>query len=646
MRYLLLLALLISLPVSAVNRGVTVTLKDSEVAGAADVGQVQLYTRSYALVIGIDDYRSASWPRLSQAVNDAEKVAEALRLKGFDVTLRNDLDSDALEETLENFFIDKGADPEARLFVWYAGHGHTVDGEGYLIPADGAGTSDMRQFRRKALSLRRFGEFVRLADSKHVYTVFDSCFAGTIFNVARSSPPPAITRVTSQPVRQFLSSGDAGQTVSDDGTFASLFVDAMSGKRRSDLNGDGYITGSEMGAFLTDSIANYTNNKQVPRQGKLNDPKYDTGDFVFLASLTNSPLVRQAITAGLPGDSSFSVEDLASQLDANKKARQAWTDKLQDMNNAYQQVLGIDRSRNADSTLKISAWQRFNTAFAEDNPYSVEDNTLRSEANKRIQALEKAARKPRQVASLGSTSGGALSSTGKACADCPEMVLIPAGSFRMGNLNGGGDSDEKPVHRVDVAAFGLGKYEVTFAQYDAFARATNNTLPDDEGWGRGSRPVTNISWKDAQAYVKWLSGKTGTRFRLPSEAEWEYAARAGTTTKYSWGDDVGRNNAVCGDCGSQWDGKQTAPVGQFRANAFGLYDMHGNVWEWTEDCSHDSYGGAPSNGAAWTVGSCDNRVLRGGSWQFTAAFLRAANRYRDTPAWRINNDGLRVAQDL
>jgi formylglycine-generating enzyme required for sulfatase activity len=644
MKYLLILLSLLSMTASA-SRGITVEYKASEASNAAVGGSMQLYTNSYALVIGIDDY-SNGWPRLSNGVSDARKVAAALEGKGFNVTLKSNLDGDQLEDAFEDFFIDKGDDPESRLFVWYAGHGHTLDGEGYLIPSDGVMESDSRNFRRKSLSLRRFSEYVRQARSKHVYTVFDSCFAGTIFNVARSAPPPAITRVTSEPVRQFLSSGDAGQTVSDDGTFARLFVEAMTGQRRSDLNGDGYVTANEMGSFLTDSISNYTNNKQIPRHGKLNDPNYDRGDFVFLASLTAPPLVRQAIAASLPGDSSFSVDDLSSQLDANKQARQAWTDKLQDMNNAYQQVLGIDGSRNADSALKISAWQRFNTAFAEDNPYSVEDNTLRAEANQRIQALKKAARKPRQVASLGSTSGGALSSAGKACADCPEMVLIPAGSFRMGDLSESGvTNNNKLVHRVDVAAFGLGKYEVTFAQYDAFARATNNTLPADRGWGRGSRPVINVTWEDAQAYVKWLSSKTGTTFRLPSEAEWEYAARAGTTTNYSWGNDVGRNNAVCRDCGSQWK-KQTAPVGQFTANAFGLYDMHGNVYEWVEDCYHDSYGGAPSNGAAWTFGSCKHRVLRGGSWQSAEWNTRADFRLKYLPARRLYLNGLRVAQDL
>ena len=149
----------------------------------------------------------------------------------------------------------------------------------------------------------------------------------------------------------------------------------------------------------------------------------------------------------------------------------------------------------------------------------------------------------------------------------------------------------------------------------------------DRGWGRGGRPVIDVSWEDAEAYVAWLSRETGESYRLPSESEWEYAARAGTTTRYSWGQDVGRNRANCRDCGSRWDGDQTAPAGSFAANGWGLHDMHGNVWEWVADCWHENYARAPRDGTAWTSGgNCGRRVLRGGSWSNTPVYLRSANR--------------------
>ncbi len=187
-------------------------------------------------------------------------------------------------------------------------------------------------------------------------------------------------------------------------------------------------------------------------------------------------------------------------------------------------------------------------------------------------------------------------------AAAPEMVVIPAGRFLMGCVSGRDCYiDEGPVHEVTVASFALSKYEVTFEEYDRFTEATGGARADDRGWGRDRRPVVNVSWEDAQAYVAWLSLETGEPYRLPSEAEWEYAARAGTETAYSWGNEIGDNRANCFNCGSRWDNGQTAPVGSFGANAWGLHDMHGNVFEWVEDCSHLRYVGAPSDGTAGTA---------------------------------------------
>ena len=154
------------------------------------------------------------------------------------------------------------------------------------------------------------------------------------------------------------------------------------------------------------------------------------------------------------------------------------------------------------------------------------------------------------------------------CPTCPEMVVVPAGRFRMGCVSGRDcRDDERPVHEVEVASFALSKYEVTFDDYDTFVQATGHRRPNDRGWGRGRRPVINVFWEDAAAYVAWLSRETGEEYRLPSESEWEYAARAGSTTRYSWGQGVGRNRANCDGCGSRWDDERTAPTGSFAATA-------------------------------------------------------------------------------
>jgi formylglycine-generating enzyme required for sulfatase activity/uncharacterized protein YjbI with pentapeptide repeats len=232
----------------------------------------------------------------------------------------------------------------------------------------------------------------------------------------------------------------------------------------------------------------------------------------------------------------------------------------------------------------------------------------------------------------------------------PEMVVIPAGEFWMGSDKSRDPEafdDELPHHRVSIARrFALGRYPVTFAEYDSFAEANGRKPSEDRGWGRENRPVINVSWEDAVAYCAWLSEQSGRPYRLPTEAEWEYAARAGTETRYWWGEEAGKNNANCDGCGSEWDTKQTAPVGSFRPNNWGLHDMLGNVWEWVQDCWHRSYEGAPTDGSAWEEGDCARRVVRGGSWEVNPGNLRSPSRARGWPGNRDDNIGFRLAQDL
>jgi formylglycine-generating enzyme required for sulfatase activity len=219
---------------------------------------------------------------------------------------------------------------------------------------------------------------------------------------------------------------------------------------------------------------------------------------------------------------------------------------------------------------------------------------------------------------------------------CPSMVVVPAGSFTMG-------SPESEKDRFDNE--GPQQVDVTFAEWDACVDTGACRRASDSGWGRADRPVINVSWDDAKLYVAWLRRMTGKQYRLLSEAEREYAARAGTTTHYYWGDDIGKDNAKCDGCASQWDARQTAPVGSFKPNAFGLYDMHGNVGQWVEDCLHNSYTGAPSDGTAWTE-DCSYRVFRGGNWASVPRFLRAANRGGSAADNRSLLDGFRARSAL
>jgi formylglycine-generating enzyme required for sulfatase activity len=244
-----------------------------------------------------------------------------------------------------------------------------------------------------------------------------------------------------------------------------------------------------------------------------------------------------------------------------------------------------------------------------------------------------------------------LSSFRECAKDCPEMVVVPPGSFIMGSPDAEKDrgSDEGPLHKVAIAErFAVAKFPLTFAEWDACAAVGGCPPLADSGWGRGRQPAINLNWEDAQQYVAWLSRMTGKPYRLLSETEWEYAARAGTTTVNFWGDAVGADNANCIHCGSRWDGKQTSPVGSFKPNSFGLYDMQGNVWTWLADCYHDTYDGAPTDAAAWTEGCGDQgrRAVRGGGWDSYDYNIRIANRDRMSFATRINDFGLRVARTL
>ena len=238
------------------------------------------------------------------------------------------------------------------------------------------------------------------------------------------------------------------------------------------------------------------------------------------------------------------------------------------------------------------------------------------------------------------------------CDKCPSMVVVPAGSFAMGSpaSEPRRESYEGPQHEVTFAKpFAVAKYELTFADWDACVTGggCNGYKPNNLDWGRGQQPVINVSWDDARAYVAWLSEVTGKTYRLLSEAEYEYATRAGTTTVYPWGDDIGKNNANCNGCGSKWDVQQPAPVGSFPPNKFGLYDMVGNVFEWTQDCYHDSYNGAPTDGSAWiTGGDCGKRAVRGGAWSFYTVFLRSAFRMGVPIVIRGSNLGFRVGRTL
>jgi formylglycine-generating enzyme required for sulfatase activity len=230
------------------------------------------------------------------------------------------------------------------------------------------------------------------------------------------------------------------------------------------------------------------------------------------------------------------------------------------------------------------------------------------------------------------------------CPDCAEMVVVPAGDFEMGSRD---TPFESPPHQVTIGApFAIARRETTFSEWDAcVADGGCPYRPGDYGWGRGNQPVIDVSWQDAKSFVDWLTRKTGRNYRLPSEAEWEYAARAGTKSKFWWGKDSGKSNANCDGCG-EVSLHKTMPAGSFRPNGFGLYDTSGNAYEWVADCWNDSYAKAPKDGSAWTSGQCSQRVLRGGSFANKSNAATSAARFRYDFDVRYYANGFRVARNL
>ena len=241
----------------------------------------------------------------------------------------------------------------------------------------------------------------------------------------------------------------------------------------------------------------------------------------------------------------------------------------------------------------------------------------------------------------------------KECEQCPEMIVVPAGTFMMGSpaSEKGRNADEGPQRSVTIGKpFAVGRFAVTFDEWDACVadQGCNGYKPSDHGWGRARRPVINVSWDDAKAYVAWLARKTGKSYRLLSEAEREYVTRAGTTTPFWWGASISTSQANYNDGSRDENRQKTVPVDTFQPNAWGLFQVHGNVYDWVEDCYHDSYTGAPSGGSAWVNGDCSRRVLRGGSWAMISnpEDLRAASRLKFTSDSRGTVMGFRVGRTL
>ena len=627
------------------------------------------YSGSYALLIGESKYTNG-WQSLGSIPGELVQVEEVLISQGFRVEKSLNLNAEKLNKRFETFINDYGLDENNRLLFFYSGHGHTRKDKGYIVPTDAANPNlDEKEFLKKAVGMNQILTWARKIEAKHVLFLFDSCFSGAVFKAKNLSKiPRQISQAAEEPVRQFITAGSAEETVPAKSVFTPAFIDALR-FGWGDLYKDGYITGQELGLYLKSKVPEHI--EQTPQYGKIKDYELSRGDFVFISGgnqIPEPPVIPPVAALSVPtapvpipkrdsdGDAVTDDQDQCPRNTAAEISKGVYksgsrkgcpidsdNDRVPDYRDNCPHNRSNEISQGVDSRGCPLDSDRDSVADYQDACPNTSSGITVKENGCSIPAPVVSDTPSQHNDTAGTVFRDRLKDGSKG----PEMVWIPAGTFRMGDIQGGGDDDEQPVHSVSVKKFAMGRYEVTFAEYDKFAQATGRNKPSDQGWGRGNRPVINVSWNDATAYTEWLSEQTGKKYRLPTEAEWEYAARAGSETKYWWGNEIGSNRANCGInyCGDNFE--YTAPVGSFAANAFGLYDTVGNVWEWTCSEYENRYKGKEKHCLSNNSAKSDSLfVLRGGSWGSNARGTRSASRYRFSRADHFWNYGFRLARLL
>ncbi len=629
--------------------------------GIAENGpNIEAASQRIALVIGNGGYpksrRNNLFGPLDNPPNDADDMKAMLERYGFKVLLVKDGNRQTMEEAIDDF-TEQLQDDSVGLF-YFAGHGVQIEGTNYLIPV-GQRFRRAKNVKFHAINATEVLEMMEEAGAQVNLMILDACREHLPVKKSRGLSRLGLVEMTATGTIVAYASAP-GKTASDgggrNGVYTQHLLNAMN-------NGGGlpiYEVFQNTGA----AVKSATNKAQNPwinssfygqfcfgrcrgRQSNVVIPPPPVGpDVSQLLRTCEKHFQANRLTTGRGGTALVCYEEVLQQDKHNAKALKG----LENIEAKY--VVWIE------SFIKRG---RFNTA----KQYLANLRKVNPESPKLVELEERiqsgsSVVSPSQLSPLPSTNNNVFRA-GKVFRDRlkdgsfgPEMVWVPAGDFRMGEIQSGGDS----VHWVSVKRFGIGKYEVTFAEYDKFAEATGREKPSDEGWGRGNRPVINVSWDDATAYAKWLSQQTSRRYRLPTEAEWEYTARAGTETARYWGNDpndacryanVHDNTSKQENNGFSWthhkctDGyAQTAPVGRFKPNNFGLFDMLGNVWEWTCSEYEGKYTGKENMCISQKSGS--PRALRGGAWFIKPWDVRTANRYGNSRDSRNDYVGLRLAR--
>ena len=574
-----------------------------------------------ALVIGNAGYRAVM--ELPNPRKDARDIATALRAAGFtEVVEHYDLGLREMHQALSQFE-DKAAGADWGV-VYYAGHGIEVDGRNFLVPVD-AELKRANDVEDETVALDRVLSRVAAA-GKLQLIILDACRENPFRR--RMAQAGGVKRAVGERGLARIEPAHPNVIVAYAARDGEVALDGKAGGNspyaRALLK---HLAepGLELGRFFRKvrvAVLAETGGRQRPFEyGSL------TEDLFFKPGappLPSAAAEAARICREVEGMSSLSMLVVLANEHRGTPAGRCIEARLTELRRAE-----AERQR-------LALLQQ-------------EEERKRAEARRKADEDEAARGDP--ALSVKPGSGKSF----RDCPDCPEMVVVPAGSFVMGSPSNeaGRLYGEGPQHRVTIARpFAVGKFEVTFAEWDACVTAGGCMLrPDDQGWGRGNRPVINVSWDDITLqYLPWLSRKTDKTYRLLTEAEWEYAARAGTTTPFWWGSSISTSQAnydgqVTYGGGPKGEYRQkTVPVDSFAPNRWGLYNAHGNVSEWVQDCWNDAYRGAPSDGSIWAVGICNHRVLRGGSWLDLPKYVRSAFRFGYTTGMKRSSLGFRVAR--
>ncbi len=633
-----------------------------------------------AVIIGNRNYEGRV-PNVDYAHRDADAIrGYVVDVLGYDpdnvIDLR-DATKAQLETTFGNDRSHKGIlwryiDPSggSDVTVFYSGHGvpGQRDGRGYLLPANA--NPDTAELNGYPIDL--LYENLGKLEVRSITVMLDACFSGDSPQgmLIRSASPvfvksempqttSGMTVLTAATGSQLASWDDEAQH----GLFTRHLLDAVYGA--GDEDDDGTVTAGEVKKYLDRKMT-----RAARREFGREQEATFTGDSnLVLAAATGGKFPERSAPSGsatVAPEIALEVQDMTMFVGAQR------VNVRSGPGTKFEKVGVLEAGTEVAVTAKVRNRNWYQIALAGGGQGFVFGDLLTDRAPR---GATPAVGTFQQTQRPGETF--------RDCPHCPEMVVLGAGSYAMGSpiSETQRQDDEGPVHQVTIARpFAIGKFEVTMNEFSAFVNTTGynpdgpcNVWANDQWetqtgvtWRSpgypvgGDKPVVCVSYNDARAYTEWLTVQTGNRYRLPSEAEWEYATRAGTTTIRYWGDDV---NAGCAyanvsdmtakDANPHWttttcrDGSlHTAPVGSYQPNAFGLYDTLGNVWEWTEDCKHANYAGAPADGSAWTVGGdCNARVVRGGSWYVTPPTTRSANRATYSKKHRYDV-GFRVAMDL